>query len=75
MNKEVKRYSKKFRKSIIKLCNKGKSYSEISQKYGISKSSIFGWIKKEKEENIKIKIHLENKILKKALGILARDCY
>ncbi|WP_418222801.1 IS3 family transposase [Clostridium isatidis] len=48
MAKGQKYYTEEFRKTIVELYNSGKSLAELSSEYGISKSTINGWIKKAK---------------------------
>ncbi|URZ02301.1 helix-turn-helix domain-containing protein [Clostridium felsineum] len=66
-------YPKDIKKAVIDLYNNGRSCCEISSEFNISKSSIYRWIKNYKEKTEKSKKDFENKILKEALGILARD--
>ena len=47
--KEVKRYDKIFKQTIVELHKKGKSISELSSEYGISKQSIGSWVKLTKK--------------------------
>ncbi len=51
MAKGQKYYTEEFRKTIVELYNSGKSLAELSSEYGISKSTINGWIKKAKPIN------------------------
>jgi transposase len=46
--KGQKKYTDEFKNTIIELYNSGKSLSELSSEYGISKSPITGWSKKSK---------------------------
>ncbi len=48
MAKGQKYYTEEFRKTIVEPYNSGKSLAELSSEYGISKSTINGWIKKAK---------------------------
>jgi transposase len=48
MAKGQKRYTEEFRKTIAELYNSGKSLEELNSEYGISKSTITGWVKKAK---------------------------
>ena len=45
MPRNQRKYSDEFKKTIIELYNTGKSLSVLSSEYGISKSTINGWIK------------------------------
>ncbi len=42
-----KQYTEEFKNTIVELYNSGKSLSELSSKYALSKSTISGWIKKK----------------------------
>lgn len=86
MGKKVKRYTKEFKDTIVELYNNGKSYSELNSEYGVPKTTMLQWIKKDKSikdgsfvankketENLKriAELEEENEILKKALSIFA----
>ena len=47
--KEVKRYDKVFKATIVELHKNGKSIVQLSREYGISKQSIGSWIKLTKK--------------------------
>ena len=40
-----KRYDEEFKKTIVDLYNSGKSATELEREYGISRSTIYEWIK------------------------------
>ncbi|MBU5438755.1 transposase [Tissierella sp. MSJ-40] len=46
MPKGNKRYTEEFKNTIVELHNAGKTLGELSSEYGLSKSTIAGWIKK-----------------------------
>lgn len=48
MARGQKRYTEEFKKTIVELYNSGKSLAELSSEYAVSKSTITGWIKKNK---------------------------
>ena len=48
MSRQYKSYDEEFKKTIVNLYENGKGISELSRKYGVSKSIISGWIKKYK---------------------------
>lgn len=52
MTKGKKRYTKEFKDTVVELYNTGKSLGELSSEYGISKSTIAGWVKKAKPVKI-----------------------
>jgi transposase len=43
-----KRYTEEFKNTIVELYNSGKNLAELSSEYAVSKSTITGWIKKNK---------------------------
>lgn len=45
MAKNQRKYSEEFKNTVVELYNSGKSLSELSSEYCISKSTINGWIK------------------------------
>ena len=48
MARGQKRYTEEFKNTIVELYNSGKSLAELSSEYAVSKSTITGWIKKNK---------------------------
>ena len=44
--KSTPKYTEEFKKTIVNLYQSGKTYSQISQEYGISHSTLANWIKK-----------------------------
>lgn len=48
MARGQKRYTDEFKKTIVELYNSGKSLAELNSEYAVSKSTITGWIKKNK---------------------------
>jgi transposase len=48
MARGQKQYTEEFKKTIVELYNSGKNLTELSSEYGISKSTIIGWLKKAK---------------------------
>ena len=47
--KSTQKYTEEFKKTIVNLYQSGKTYSQISQEYGISHSALANWIKKYSE--------------------------
>ncbi len=43
-----KQYTEEFKNTIVELYNAGKSLAELSSEYALSKSTITGWVKKNK---------------------------
>ncbi|MBU5299054.1 transposase [Clostridium sporogenes] len=52
MARGQKRYTDEFKNTIVELYNSGKVLSELSSEYAISKSTITGWIKKNKPVSV-----------------------
>lgn len=48
MARGQKEYTQEFRNTIVELYNSGKSLADLSSEYGVSKSTITGWLKKAK---------------------------
>lgn len=57
-----KQYTEEFKNTIVELYNSGKSLVELSSEYAISKSTITGWIKKNKPVSLAIFHHKNVKI-------------
>ena len=86
--KSGKIYNKDFKKTIVELYHTGSSVSELGSEYGISKGTIYKWIKRltliDGEEapltlqdvdalrKENIRMNQEIEILKKAMAIFAR---
>ncbi len=49
MAKGQKKYTEEFRNTIIELYNSDKSLAELNSEYGISKSTIIGWLRKKSQ--------------------------
>lgn len=48
MARGQKQYTDEFKNTIVELYTAGKTLAELSSEYAISKSTIIGWIKKNK---------------------------
>lgn len=48
MARGQKQYTNDFKNTIVELYNAGKSLAELSSEYAVSKSTITGWINKNK---------------------------
>ena len=51
--KATPKYTKEFKKTIVNLYQSGKTYSQISQEYGISHSALANWINLPKMSTVK----------------------
>jgi transposase len=49
MKKTVTRYDEAFKRSIVSLCQDGKTQTQVSQEYGVSTSAISKWIRQYAE--------------------------
>lgn len=52
MARGQKQYTEEFKKTIVELYNSGKSLAELNSEYAVSKSTIIGWIKKNKPVSV-----------------------
>ncbi len=43
-------YNEEFKKQLVKEYIQGKSYLTLEKEYGVAKSTLFGWVKKDSEE-------------------------
>ena len=46
MGRKVKSYTEEYKNTIIDLFNSGKTYAEISDEYGVPKTTIRQWVNK-----------------------------
>ena len=83
MSKKKIKYEDSFKKQIVNLFKNGKSVLEISKEYGISRASVYKWVKENDntgsfracdnrtlEENELIKLKKQNKQLEMEVDIL-----
>ncbi len=47
-----RKYSEDFKKTIVTLYESGKTYADIKKEYGISSSTLSGWVKKYSQVKI-----------------------
>lgn len=52
INRSQKQYTDEFKKTIVELYNSGKSLAELNSEYAVSKSTITGWVKKNKPVSV-----------------------
>jgi len=72
MPKGQKQYTDEYKNTIVELYNSGKTISELSSEYGISKSTISGWIKKAKPITIDKDTTVTNSDYQKMLKRMAQ---
>lgn len=76
MAKGQKRYTEEFKETLVELVKSGKTLGELSSEYGISKSTINGWVKNckpvaiDNDETISMK---EFKTLKKEMAKIKEE--
>ena len=46
MGRKVRSYTQEYKNTIVELFNSGKTYAEISSEYGVPKTTIRQWVKK-----------------------------
>jgi Transposase. len=72
MAKGQKQYTEEFKKTIVELYNSGKSLAELSSEYGLSKSTITGWVKKVKPVTVDKDTTITQEDYQKMLKRMAR---
>ena len=82
MSGNGKRYDENFKKMIVELYHSGSSVSDLEREYGVTKVTIYKWIKDyseiEIDENTTVtkkemlKVQKENEKLKEELAILKK---
>jgi len=82
MGSNGKRYDENFKKMIVELYHSGSSVSDLEREYGVTKVTIYKWIKDyseiEIDENTTVtkkemlKVQKENEKLKEELAILKK---
>jgi len=72
MAKGQKQYTEEFKKTIVELHNSGKSLAELSSEYGLSKSTITGWVKKVKPVTVDKDTTITQEDYQKMLKRMAR---
>ena len=75
MGRKVKSYTEEYKNTIIDLFNSGKTYAEISDEYGVPKTTIRQWVKKNNtasDDNISNN-DAEIKAMKKRMAKLEQE--
>jgi len=82
MSGNGKRYEKDFKKMIVELYHSGSSVTDLEREYGVSRVTIYNWIKNYSEIEIDdnttitkkemLEVKKENKKLKEELAILKK---
>ena len=82
MSRNGKRYNEDFKEMIVELYQTGSSVADLSREYGVTKVTIYKWIKQYSkikiDENITVtkkeilEIQKENNKLKEELAILKK---
>lgn len=78
MSMRQRKYNDEFKNTIVELYNSGKSLSELSSEYGISKSTISCWLKKSKpisvDKDTTITAFEYQAMLKKMVKLEEKNC-
>ena len=82
MSRNGKRYNEDFKEMIVELYQTGSSVADLSREYGVTKVTIYKWIKQYSEIKINenttvnkkemLEIQKENNKLKEELAILKK---
>ena len=76
MGRKVKSYTEEYKNTIIDLFNSGKTYAEISDEYGVPKTTIRQWVKKNNtvsDNDISNESDAEIKAMKKRMAKLEQE--
>ena len=76
MGRNVKSYTQEYKNTIVDLFNSGKTYAEISNEYGVPKTTVRQWINKtnNKENNDKANENIADiKAMKKKMAMLEQE--
>lgn len=76
MGRNVKSYTQEYKNTIIDLFNSGKTYAEISNEYGVPKTTVRQWVNKtnNKENNDKANENIADiKAMKKKMAMLEQE--
>ncbi len=76
MGRNVKSYTQEYKNTIVDLFNSGKTYAEISNEYGVPKTTVRQWINKtnNKTNNDKANENIADiKAMKKKMAMLEQE--
>ncbi|KHD13719.1 hypothetical protein AWN73_19865 [Clostridium butyricum] len=76
MGRNVKSYTQEYKNTIVDLFNSGKTYAEISNEYGVPKTTVRQWVNKtnNKENNDKANENVADiKAMKKKMAMLEQE--
>lgn len=76
MGRNVKSYTQEYKNTIVDLFNSGKTYAEISNEYGVPKTTVRQWVNKtnNKENNDKANENIADiKAMKKKMAMLEQE--
>lgn len=76
MGRNVKSYTQEYKNTIVDLFNSGKIYAEISNEYGVPKTTVRQWVNKtnNKENNDKANENIADiKAMKKKMAMLEQE--
>jgi len=74
----MKRIPKEIREEVLVKAKTGERIAELSERYGISSKTIYGWLQKDSGEDVisvlkYTKLKRENEELKRIIGKLTLD--
>lgn len=76
MGRNVRSYTKEYKKTIVDLFNSGKTYAELSDEYGVPKTTIRQWINKTNNKENTVKSNediVDIKAIKKKIAMLEQE--
>lgn len=76
MGRNVKSYTQEYKNTIVDLFDSGKTYAEISNEYGVPKTTVRQWVNKtnNKENNDKSNENVADiKAMKKKMAMLEQE--
>lgn len=76
MGRNVRSYTKEYKKTIVDLFNSGKTYAELSDEYGVPKTTIRQWINKTNNKENTVKSNedtVDIKAIKKKMAMLEQE--
>lgn len=76
MGRNVKSYTQEYKNTIVDLFDSGKTYAEISNEYGVPKTTVRQWVNKtnNKENNDKANENVADiKAMKKKMAMLEQE--
>lgn len=76
MGRKVRSYTQEYKSTIVDISNSGKTYAEISDEYGVPKTTIRQWVNKANNtdnDNMPNENDVDIKALQKRMAKLERE--